>query len=82
MMEETLYVTDHAIQRYCERVAEVSANAAICALSNPVIRKAAAFGARYVILSGGQRVVLQNGRVVTVLPKGWSKACALKSRGK
>lgn len=75
-----LHVTCHAIQRYRERVANVDASAAICALSSPVICKAAAFGARHVILSGGQRVVLQNGRVITVLPKDWNKACALKSR--
>lgn len=75
-----VYVTRHAIDRYRERVESVDHDAAIVALSGPMIQRAVAFGARHVILGGGQRIVIQDGRVVTVLPKGWSKACAIKAR--
>jgi hypothetical protein len=74
-------VTKHAIERYCERVANVTQDAAVAALSGPTIQKAVQFGARHVILGGGQRVVIEQGRIITVLPKAWSKGCVMKQRG-
>lgn len=71
----TFHVTSHAISRYRERVAAVSLEEAEAALSSPAIQKAADFGAPFVKLGTGQRVVLIGHRVVTVLP-------AASARGK
>lgn len=67
-------VTTHAIIRFQERVAAVTAEQARAALSTPFIRKAAAFGAKYVRLGTGQHVVIDGGAVVTVLPADHSPA--------
>lgn len=64
-----VYLTRHAIQRYRERVADVSAVEIWRALDCPAVRAAIDFGARFVRLSGGQRVVLEENRVVTILPR-------------
>ncbi len=45
-----IHVSSHAISRYRERVAPVSYDEAVAALSTAVIERAAAFGARYVRL--------------------------------
>ena len=63
-----LHVTAHAILRYQERVAPVSLETARAALSTPAIRKAAEFGATYVRLGTGHRVVIQGLTIVTVQP--------------
>jgi hypothetical protein len=63
-----LFVSPHAIRRYQERVADVSDDEAYEALSSRAVVCAAQFGAHYVKLSGGQRVVVDGGSVVTVLP--------------
>lgn len=60
-----LFVTPHAIERYRERVADV-APIEVCRRLNSA---ATDFGAPFVKLSGGQRVVIEDGHVVTVLPK-------------
>lgn len=66
-----LTISSHAIDRAMERLPGVRTEAdAIAALDTPVTRRAAAFGARYVRLGTGQRVVLDCDRIVTVLPKG------------
>lgn len=65
----SLFVAHHAIERYRERVADISSAEVCAALNSATMRLAADFGARYVRLSGGQRAVIVNGRVVTVLPK-------------
>lgn len=73
----TLHITNHAILRYIERVAPVSMEEARAALSTPMITRAAAFGARTVILGTGQRVLLREQTVITVLPrdaKPWAAA--------
>lgn len=62
------FLTRHAIQRYRERVADVPASEIWRALDIPVVRLAIDFGARFVRLAGGQRVVLVENRVVTILP--------------
>lgn len=63
-----MIVTHHAIVRFQQRVANVSHEVARSILSSPVIQKAAQFGAHYVRLGTGQRVVIDQGKVITVLP--------------
>lgn len=59
----------HALQRCIERVPGVTTEEqAIAVLQTAFIDAAARFGARYVRLGTGNRVVIQNGAVVTVLP--------------
>lgn len=64
-----IFLTRHAIQRYKERVADVPAAAIWAALDIPAVRIAIDFGARFVRLSGGQRIVLEHNRIVTILPR-------------
>lgn len=64
-----IHVTSHAISRFRERVAPVSYDEAVAALSSPAVEKAAAFGAPFVKLGTGQRIVLVGDHVVTVLPR-------------
>lgn len=64
-----VFLTLHAIQRYRERVADVPAADIWRALDIPAVRIAIDFGARFVRLSGGQRVVLEENRIVTILPR-------------
>lgn len=64
-----VFLTRHAIQRYRERVADVPAAAIWAALDTPAVRIAIDFGARFVRLSGGQRIVLEQNRIVTILPR-------------
>lgn len=63
-----LHITSHAVARYQERVQHVTVEQAIAALSLPIVQRAAEFGAPYVRLPTGQRIVIQGGAVVTVLP--------------
>lgn len=65
-----MIITDHACQRYVERVRPCTVQEARIALGTDRIRAAVAFGARYVKLGGGQHIVLDGERVVTVLPRG------------
>lgn len=69
-----LFLTRHAIQRYRERVADLPAAEIWRALDCPAVRVAIEFGARFVRLSGGQRVVLEENRVVTILPRNRGRA--------
>lgn len=62
-----IHVSSHAISRYRERVEPVSYDEAIKALSSPAIEAAVRFGAGYVRLGTGQRVVIKLGAVITVL---------------
>lgn len=67
----TIHVTAHAIQRYQERVAPVSAAEAHKALSTRAIQASAEFVGNqtaYVRLPTGQRVVIKDRIVVTVQP--------------
>jgi hypothetical protein len=63
-----IHITAHAIQRFIERVAKVSVQDARERLSSPAVIAAAKFGAHYVRLGTGQRIVIQDGKVITVLP--------------
>jgi hypothetical protein len=67
----TVHITIHAIERYRERVpdaAQWSDDQIRAALDSPAVRAAAQIGARYVRLHGGQRIVIQDATVVTVMP--------------
>jgi hypothetical protein len=70
-----LYVTSHAIQRYQERVCLCSDDDARQALSGAVMVMAADFGAGVVRLGTGQRVLIRDHSVITILPseaKPWA----------
>ena len=72
----TLHITTHAIERLLERVnPRLTWDEAREALSSPAIQCAARIGAPYVKLGTGQRVVIDNGSVVTVLPKDENVRC-------
>lgn len=64
-----IHVTGHAIQRYRERVANVPDDEVRARLSIPAVEFAVKFGAPFVRLPTGQRVVIEGGAIVTVLPK-------------
>lgn len=64
-----LIITSHAIDRAIERLPGVRTDGeAIAALDTPATRCAAKIGAKYVRLGTGQRIVIENGIVTTVLP--------------
>lgn len=64
-----IHITHHAITRAMERVPGIRTEAqARALLSTRAIDAAAHFGAKYVRLGTGQRVVIECGSVVTVLP--------------
>lgn len=67
-----LVIIRHAIERYQERVSNVPDDQVIEALRCKAVQLADAVGAPFVRLGGGQRVVIQNHAVVTVLPIGQS----------
>lgn len=65
-----IYVTTHAIERWLERVdPRATWDEARAALNGPAIHLAADFGAPFLKLGTGQRVVIDHHRVITVLPK-------------
>lgn len=66
-----VYVTRHAIKRYQERVADVPAAQIWRSLDCPAVRIAIEFGARFVRLAGGQRLVLEGSNIITVLPEDY-----------
>lgn len=57
-----LHVTQHAIERALER------GVALEALTCPAVQAAASFGAPYVRIATGQRIVIADGSIITVLP--------------
>lgn len=63
-----IHVSTHAIIRYQERIANVPEDAVREALTSPAIQRAVEFGARYVRLASGHRIVLEGNSVITVLP--------------
>lgn len=69
------HVTKHAIERYRERVANVSDDLARIALASPAVAAAIRIGAHYVKLGSGHRIVLDRNRVATVLCKKHSLGC-------
>jgi hypothetical protein len=65
-----IHVTAHAISRHMERCGSATHAEAETALRSSAVLAAAAFGAPYVKLPSGHRIVLMGRSVVTVLPIG------------
>lgn len=65
-----LIVSQHAIERYRERVENVPEQIVRERLSTRAFDIAAAFGSKYVLLHGGHRAVICDRHVITVLEKG------------
>lgn len=64
-----IHVTRHAFTRYRERVNPKLSNAEIVKLiDTPRINRAVEFGASFIRLGSGQRLVIVGRSVVTVLP--------------
>ena len=63
-----LLVTDHAVERYQQRVRPCTADEARTALSTPAVHAAALFGATFVRLATGHRIAIKGYVVMTVLP--------------
>jgi hypothetical protein len=63
-----LAVSKHAVMRYQQRVADLPAEIVRAILSTPAIVCAANFGAQFVRLSSGHRIVIEEHVVVTILP--------------
>lgn len=61
-------VTDHAIQRYQERVEPCTEDEARSKLSNTRIASIISFGAKMFRLGTGHRVIVNDGVIITVLP--------------
>lgn len=58
MMKRPLRVCEHAVARYCERVADVAREEAEARLSSAVFQCAARFGAQVVRRPGAFRAIL------------------------
>lgn len=61
------HVTNHAILRYQERVESIPMEAVKARLSTTGIRAAIAFGVRIIRLGCGAQLIIEEGRIVTVL---------------
>lgn len=68
-------LTAHAIERYMQRVEAVSEDEVIQRLDTPHIRSLISFGAAKIKLATGHRLVIVEGRIVTVTPKPLKKRC-------
>ena len=67
-------ITDHAIERYQQRVEPVCAKTARARLAdNQAIQTAVQFGATGVILPKGQRVIIKDAAIITIVPKRGAK---------
>lgn len=67
-MPEAVTVSRHAMDRYRERVADVSDREIFAALTTPTFELAVELGAPMAKLPGGHHAVLRQDTVVTVLP--------------
>jgi len=75
-----LYISLHAVERYRQRVADISDSEVYDRLSGPAFKAAAEFGAPFVRLSGGQRAVIVEHSVVTILPADHSPGSLNRGR--
>lgn len=64
-------ISAHARQRYRERVADVSDEAIDLALSGRAFVALDDMGGGAIVLPGGQRAVVRNHAIITILPKGY-----------
>lgn len=82
MTAATIHITDHAAQRYAERVGGTTADARQAILaSTKAIEAAADFGAPTLILGNGARLVLDGRTVITVLPKWDGRPRSIQREG-
>ena len=58
-------LTDHAVDRYQQRVADIPREAIEQAINTPAFRTAMEIGAKAVILSNGCRAIIADGAIVT-----------------
>lgn len=64
-----IHLTHHAIERAMDRIAGIATpEDARQALTSPAVVLAVQIGAPFVRLGTGQRIVIENGSVITVLP--------------
>lgn len=64
-----VHIARHAIVRFQERVENLPDERVIEILSRPIFEQAVKFGAPFVKLAHGQRAVIENGAIVTILPR-------------
>ena len=62
-------ISEHAILRYLERVKGVDMDAVRAEMHTPALAKADAFGCPVLIGRNGERLVIRDGVVVTVIAK-------------
>lgn len=62
-------ISDHAVLRYLERVKGVDIAAVRAEIATPALAKADEFGAPVLIGRHGERLIIREGIVVTVLAK-------------
>lgn len=79
-MPDPLMVTRYAMDRYRERVADLTDHEIFAALTGPAFELAAEIGAPFVKLCTGHRVVIREGTVITILtpdhsPGGLDRRC-------
>lgn len=63
------HISDHAILRYLERVKGVDIGVIRAEMTTPALAKADAFGCPVLIGRSGERLVIRDGIVVTVIAK-------------
>lgn len=65
----TVVISDHATLRYLERVKGINLDAIRAEMNTPALAKADAFGCPVLIGRNGERLVIRDGVVVTVIAK-------------
>jgi len=69
----TFEISDHAVLRWLQRVKGLDINAVRNEMRSPAMVTAHEFGAPILIGKNGERLVIRDGKVVTVLPKRLGK---------
>jgi phosphohistidine swiveling domain-containing protein len=64
------HISDHAVIRWLERVKGIDMDAVRAEMDTPTLAQACEFGAPVVIGKNGERLVIRDGKVVTVVAKG------------
>lgn len=65
-----MHITRHAIDRYRERVIDISDDEVRQRLSGPAFDAAERIGAPAVILPSGHKAIIDEGSIVTIVPAG------------
>lgn len=79
-MTSPLRITGHAVERFRERVNHLPEAAVIAYLQGPNFRLADCFGAPIVKLPGGQRAIIRDHTVITILPATHHPGCLDRRR--